>query len=143
MQASIANRAHDIMKVDDTGEGYIRYKNGATMAFWAMNNYGCDDPIEIRLCCEKGRVVMSYDDAHIKFSDGTVENVSQQDDGIYYEGGKDYWGFQHIRQIADFYRSVEEGTEPFISGQEALKIQKVICAIYESAKSGKTVFFEE
>jgi len=143
VQASIANRAHDIMKVDDTGEGYIRYKNGATMAFWAMNNYGCDDPIEIRLCCEKGRVVMSYGDAHIEFSNGTVENVSQQDDGIYYEGGKDYWGFQHIRQIADFYRSVEEGTEPFISGQEALKIQKLICAIYESAKSGKTVFFEE
>lgn len=143
VQASIANRAHDIMKVDDTGEGYIRYKNGATMAFWAMNNYGCDDPIEIRLCCEKGRVVMSYDDARIEFADGTVEIVSQQDDGIYYEGGKDYWGFQHIRQIADFYHSVEEGTEPFISGKEALKIQKLICAIYESAKSGKTVFFEK
>ena len=143
VQASIANRAHDIMKVDDTGEGYIRYKNGATMAFWAMNNYGCDDPIEIRLCCEKGRVVMSYDDARIEFADGTVETVSQQDDGIYYEGGKDYWGFQHIRQIADFYHSVEEGTEPFISGKEALKIQKLICAIYESAKSGKTVFFEK
>ena len=143
VQASIANRAHDIMKVDDTGEGYIRYKNGATMAFWAMNNYGCDDPIEIRLCCEKGRVVMSYDDARIEFADGSVETVSQQDDGIYYEGGKDYWGFQHIRQIADFYHSVEEGTEPFISGKEALKIQKLICAIYESAKSGKTVFFEK
>lgn len=143
VQASIANRAHDIMKVDDTGEGYIRYKNGATMAFWAMNNYGCDDPIEIRLCCEKGRVVMSYDDARIEFADGTVETVSQQDDGIYYEGGKDYWGFQHIRQIADFYHSVEEGTEPFISGKEALKIQKLICAIYESAKSGKTIFFEK
>ena len=139
VQASIANRAHDIMKVDDTGEGFIRYKNGATMAFWAMNNYGCDDPIEIRLCCEKGRVVMSYDDARIEFADGTVETISQEDDGIYYENGKDYWGFQHIRQIADFYKSVEEGTEPFISGREALKIQKVVCAIYESAKSGKTV----
>lgn len=139
VQASIANRAHDIMKVDDTGEGFIRYKNGATMAFWAMNNYGCDDPIEIRLCCEKGRVVMSYDDARIEFADGTVETISQEDDGIYYENGKDYWGFQHIRQIADFYKSVEEGTEPFISGREALKIQKVVCAIYESAKSSKTV----
>ena len=141
VQASIANRAHDIMKVDDTGEGYIRYKNGATMAFWAMNNYGCDDPIEIRLCCEKGRVVMSYDDARIEFADGTVETIAQEDDGIYYENGKDYWGFQHIRQIADFYKSVEEGTEPFISGREALKIQKVVCAIYESAKSGKPVKF--
>lgn len=34
-------------------------------------------------------------------------------------------------------------TEPFISGKEAFKIQKLICAIYESAKSGKTVFFEK
>ena len=141
VQASIANRAHDIMKVDDTGEGFIRYKNGATMAFWAMNNYGCDDPIEIRLCCENGRAVMSYDDARIEFNDGTVLSTSQQADGIYYEGGKDYWGFQHIRQIADFYHSVEERTEPFISGKEALKIQKVICAIYESAKTGKTFTF--
>lgn len=141
VQASIANRAHDIMKVDDTGEGFIRYKNGATMAFWAMNNYGCDDPIEIRLCCENGRAIMSYDDARIEFNDGTVLSTAQQADGIYYEGGKDYWGFQHIRQIADFYHSVEEGTEPFISGKEALKIQKVICAIYESAKTGKTITF--
>lgn len=141
VQASIANRAHDIMKVDDTGEGFIRYKNGATMAFWAMNNYGCDDPIEIRLCCENGRAVMSYDDARIEFNDGRVLTISQQADGIYYEGGKDYWGFQHIRQISDFYHSVEEGSEPFISGKEALKIQKLICAIYESAKTGKTIKF--
>ncbi len=141
VQASIANRAHDIMKVDDTGEGFIRYKNGATMAFWAMNNYGCDDPIEIRLCCENGRAVMSYDDARIEFNDGRVLTISQQADGIYYEGGKDYWGFQHIRQISDFYHSVEVGTEPFISGKEALKIQKLICAIYESAKTGKNIKF--
>ena len=141
VQASIANRAHDIMKVDDTGEGFIRYKNGATMAFWAMNNYGCDDPIEIRLCCENGRAVMSYDDARIEFNDGRVLTISQQADGIYYEGGKDYWGFQHIRQISDFYHSVEVGKEPFISGKEALKIQKLICAIYESAKTGKTIKF--
>ncbi len=141
VQAHIANRAHSIMKVDDTGEGYIRFKNGATLSFWAMNNYGCDDPIEIRLLCENGKAVMSYDDARIEFNDGTVLSVSQKADGIYYEGGKDYWGFQHIRQIADFYRSVEEGTEPFISGREALKIQKLVCAIYESGKSGKTVTF--
>lgn len=90
------------MEVDDTGEGFIRYKNGATLSFWAMNNYGCDDPIEIRLLCENGKVVMSYDDVEIAFNDGTKLTTCTQNDGIYYEGGKDYWGFQHIRQIADF-----------------------------------------
>ncbi len=139
VQAHIANRAHSIMKVDDTGEGFVRYENGATLSFWAMNNYGCDDPIEIRLFCENGKAIMSYDDARIEFSDGTVLSVSQQPDGIYYEGGKDYWGFQHIREIQDFYDAVEHHREPTISGREALKIQKLICAIYESGKSGQTV----
>ena len=139
VQASIANRAHAIMNVDDTGEGFIRYANGATLSFWAMNNYGFDDDIEIRLYCEKGKVVMSYDDARIQFNDGRVLSVSQTSDGIYYEGGKDYWGFRHIRQIADFYDAVEKGYDPALSGREALKIQKLICAIYESGKSGKVV----
>ena len=50
------------------------------------------------------------------------------------EGGKDYWGFQHIRQIADFYDAVEKDREPFISGREALKIQKLICEIYDKGR---------
>ncbi len=141
VQASIHNRGHEIMEVDDTGEGFVKYKSGATLSFWAMNNYGCDDPIEIRLCCEKGKVVMSYDDAEITFNDGTKLSTSQQVGDIYYEGGKDYWGFQHIRQIADFYNCVENNVEPKINGQEALKIQKLICAIYDSGKTGKTLKF--
>ena len=112
------------------------YKNGATLSFWAMNNYGCDDPIEIRLLCENGKVVMSYDDVDITFNDGTKLSTCTQNDGIYYEGGKDYWGFQHIRQIADFYKAVEADREPQISGEEALKIQKLICDIYEQGRKG-------
>ena len=45
------------MEVNDTGEGFIRYKNGTTLSFWAMNNYGCDEPI--RLYCENGEAVMT------------------------------------------------------------------------------------
>lgn len=139
VQAHLANRGHSIMEVDDTGEGLINYQNGATLSFWAMNNYGVDEPIEIRLLCENGKVVMSYDDATITFNDGTVLTASTDDSNIYYEGGKDYWGFQHIRQIADFYDSVENNREPSISGAEALKIQKLICAIYQSGRTDKIV----
>ena len=135
VQASLSNRGHDIMEVDDTGEGFIRYKNGATLSFWAMNNYGCDDPIEIRLLCEKGKVVMDYDKAEIFFNDGRVLSIATKiDPDVVYEGGKDYWGFQHIREIADFYDCVEQDREPPISGREALKIQKLICEIYRVGK---------
>ena len=141
VQASLHNRGHEIMEVDDTGEGLVKYKNGATLAFWAMNNYGCDDPIEIRILCEKGKVTMSYDDARIDFNDGTTLTTSQGAGDIHYEGGKDYWGFQHIRQIADFYDAVENDREPLIPAKEALKIQQLICAIYDSGRTGEKVVF--
>ena len=132
VQAQLSNRGHNIMEVDDSAEGFIRYKNGATLGFWAMNNYGVDEPIEIRLFCENGKVVMDYDEATITLNDGTVMTACTEiDPDVEYEGGKDYWGFQHIREIADFYDAVENDREPTISGREALKIQKLICEIYE------------
>ena len=131
VEAQLSNRGHEIMEVDDSAEGFIKYKGGATLGFWAMNNYGCDDPIEIRLCCENGRVVMDYDNAEIVLNDGTrITAKTNIDPEVNYEGGKDYWGFQHIREIADFYDAVENDREPTISGREALKIQKLICEIY-------------
>ena len=132
VQANLTNRGHNIMEVDDSAEGFIRYKNGATLGFWAMNNYGCDEPIEIRLLCENGKVTMDYDNAEIILNDGQrISAKTEIDPNIDYEGGKDYWGFQHIREIEDFYHAVENDIEPTISGKEALKIQKLICEIYE------------
>lgn len=137
--ANYANRGHDIMEVEDSAEGLITYENGVRYAFWAMNNYGCDEPIEIRLYCEKGKVILTYDDAWITFDDGRDVHVRQGVDNLVYENGKDYWGFQHVKQIDDFYRSVKEKRAPEISAAEALKIQKIVCAFYESGKSGKPV----
>ena len=105
-----------------------------------MNNYGCDDPIEIRLFCENGKVVMDYDKAVITFNNGeTLVAETKIDPNVEYEGGKDYWGFQHIREIADFYNCVEQDKEPPISGREALKIQQLICKIYEEGRKNFTV----
>lgn len=134
VEAHLAKRGHSIIEVDDTGEGFIRYKNGASLSFWAMNNYACDEDIEIRLFCEKGTVRMSYDDAVIKFNDGKVLSVSQGAGDIVYEDGKDYWGFQHIRQIEDFYDAVINNRQPKITGESALKIQKLICEIYKKGR---------
>ncbi|MBR5504693.1 MAG: Gfo/Idh/MocA family oxidoreductase [Clostridia bacterium] len=144
VQAHLSNRGHSIMEVDDTAEGFVRYKGGATLAFWAMNNYGCDEPIEIRLLCENGKVTMDYDNAEIVMNDGrrfTAKTTVDPD--VTYEDGKDYWGFQHIREIADFYDAVENDREPTISGREALKIQKLICEIYKKGTESFERYYSE
>ena len=134
VQSSLHNRNHDTMIVEDSAEGLIKYENGSLLSFFAMNNYFIDEPIEIRLLCENGKARFSYDEAVIEYNDGTVETVKNHPQKIVsYTGGKDYWGTQHAVQIHQFYRSVLGLEELEISGREALKIQRIICDIYNNS----------
>lgn len=131
VSCSMANRGHRNIKVEDTAEGLITYANGVKYGFYCMNNYGCNEPIEIRLYCEKGKAVFGYNDAYIDYNDGTHEEAHQDVNNSQLKVGKDYWGFQHTRQIRQFYNACL-GLEPLeISGEEALKTHKLIMDIYD------------
>lgn len=134
VSCSLANRGHKCVCVEDSAEGLITYKNGTRYGFYCMNNYGCDEPIEIRMYCENGKVVFGYDDAYIDYNDGTHEEAHQDEDTIEYEGGADYWGFQHIRQIEQFYKSCLGIEKLEISGEEALKTHSLIMQIYKKGR---------
>ena len=134
ISASMANRGHKIVCVEDSAEGLITYKNGVKYGFYCMNNYGCDEPIEIKLYCEKGKVTFGYDDAYIEYFSGEKEEAHQDENTVEYEGGKDYWGFQHVRQIRQFYNAVLGREKLEISGEEALKTHRLIMQIYNKAK---------
>jgi predicted dehydrogenase len=131
VSCSMANRGHSIVKVEDSAECLITYKNGVRYGFYCMNNYGVDEPIEIKLYCEKGKVTFGYDDAYIEYNDGNKEEAHQDENTQEYEGGKDYWGFQHIRQIKQFYDACLGKSPLEISGEEALKTHKLIMEIYK------------
>ena len=133
--AALTNRTHKAVEVEDTAEGMIRYQNGSHMMFYASNNYPCDEPIEIRLVCDNGKAVFSYEYAELTYNDGTVERVTNQPQKIVtYSNGKEYWGLQHAVQIHQFYQAVLGKETLEISGREALKIQKIICDIYRIGK---------
>ena len=134
VSCSMANRGHKMVDVEDSAEGLITYKNGVKYGFYCMNNYGCDEPIEIKLYCENAKVVFNYDDAYIYYNDGRVEEA-HQDKVIAVDGGKDYWGFQHVRQIEQFYNACVGKEELDISAREALKTHKLVCEIYNQGKN--------
>ncbi len=50
-----------------------------------------------------------------------------------------YWGVTHIKPIKNYYESLENGVQPDITAEEAVKTQALICAIYQSAKEKRTV----
>ena len=134
VSCSMANRGHKKVSVEDSAEGLITYENGVKYGFYCMNNYGCDEPIEIRLLCEKGKVVFGYDDAYIEYFNGEKEEAHQDENTVEYDGGKDYWGFQHARQINQFYSAVLGDEKLEISGEEALKTHRLIMEIYRIGK---------
>lgn len=133
IQSTLHNRNHKIMNVEDSAEGLIKYENGALLGFYSMNTYFIDEPIEIRLVCANGTVRMSYDEANIMYNNGTTESIKNSPQKIVsYTSGKEYWGMQHAVQIDQFYKSVLGKETLENTGEEALKIQKIICEIYEN-----------
>ncbi len=140
ISCSMSNRNHSYLDVEDSAEGLITYKNGVRYAFYCMNNYLCDEPIEIRFFCEKGNAIMTYNEAYIRYNDGKKEEVHQNGEVKLYKGAKAYWGIQHIQQIRQFYNACLGNETLEISGEEALKTQALICEIY---KKGKQHFYKE
>ena len=70
------------------------------------------------------------------------EKAQPRDDEYidYGDGVKDYWGFCHFNQIKDFYEALRSGRKPAIAGEDALKTQELVNAIYESSKRGRKVY---
>ena len=133
IKCSMFNRNHKTISVEDTAEGLIKYGNGVTYSFYCMNNFPIDEPIRIELVCENGKAVFNYDEAEISYNDGTSEHVNAANHTTV-KGSKDYWGSKHFAQIQQFYNACL-GKEPLaVSGEDALKTQKLICDIYEKGK---------
>lgn len=131
VSVSMANRGHSVVKVEDSAEGLITYKNGVKYGFYCMNNYGDDEPIEIKLFCENGKVTFGYTDAVIRYNDGTVEEVHDGANLRIINGAKSYWGHWHGSQISQFYDACLKGEQPEISGEEALRTHRLVMQLYD------------
>ena len=71
---------------------------------------------------------------------GEVEAKTVIDEDVVYEDGQDYWGFQHDKQIENFYNACLGLDELDISGEEALKTHKLIFDIYSIGKQTENCF---
>lgn len=49
----------------------------------------------------------------------------------------------HTQELAHFVRCVETGEKPLVTAEQGVEIQQILDAIYESAKSGRSVDIED
>ena len=138
VDASIANRAHPTIEVEDMAEGVITYGQ-IPVSFFVNTYHPYDSPASVEVICENGKASLIGEDAEIVFKDGKKLTAGADEAAMEQYGIKVYWGVSHVKQIKSFYTSLENGTLPVIDGQQGLRTQLLINGIYESAKLGKKI----
>ncbi len=142
-----ATLAHERIEVEDTAVAAIRFKSGALGVITATTSVHPGYPKQIAVHGDKGSAVIEQEDvlkwdfepptptddevkqrfaAKVGASGGAADPKS-----ISHEG--------HRRQLADFVEAVQTGRVPRVDGREGKKSVDLICAIYESNRTGKVV----
>jgi len=136
--ASIANRAHPTIEVEDVAEGVITYGD-IPISFFVNTFHPYDAPASVEIICEHGKASLIGEDAEILFTDGRKKAAGLDKEAQQQFGMKSYWGVSHVKQIQDFYLSLEGGKPLAIDGEQGLRTQRLISGVYESAKTDRKV----
>lgn len=126
------------ISVEDAAFGFIVMENGATIVLessWALN---IADPIEAKcvLCGTEAGADM-YDGARIN----GVRDGKQYLDKAPVETGDSATNKQ--REIAAWIEAIDKDINPIVLPEQALVVTRILEAIYESARTGKPVYFND
>lgn len=142
-----ATLAHERIEVEDTAVAAIRFRNGALGLLTATTSVHPGYPKQIAIHGDKGSAVIEQEDvlkwdfepptphdAEVKAKFAAKVGASggaADPKAISHEG--------HRRQLADFVAAVRGGRLPKVDGREGKRSVELICAIYESNRTGKLV----
>lgn len=126
--------------VEDLACGIIKFKNGATLileASWALNIQG-PEVMETTLCGTKGGLTQ-------RNTDGLYTMGAE----IYTEEGGDLFTKKLDKTTCvvpssyhEFVNSILDDRAPLATGDQGIKVMKILDGIYRSAASGKEVIFK-
>jgi predicted dehydrogenase len=130
--------------VEDSAFGFIKFKNGATVILessWALNTLQTGEA-RTTLCGTKAGADMQdglringekYGKMYVNTPQLTAKGVD------FYEGDAFNPAELEARMWID---SILNDTEPLVKPEQALVVTQILEAIYESAKTGKAVYFK-
>ena len=137
VNATIANRAHPLIEVEDVAEGIITYGN-IKISFLANTYHPYNAPVSLEIICENGTANLTGKTATITYKDGR-KPTQHIDESAENALTKDYWGYSHIKQLSAFYNTLAGNPTQGVCGTEGLRTQVLINSIYESSRQNKTI----
>jgi len=130
--------------VEDSAFAFVTMKNGATIVLessWALNTLDIGEA-KSTLCGTKSGADMN-DGLRINGVDFNRMYVNKPDltkiDVAYTTNESDDAGYLESKA---FYECILENKEPVVKPEEALVVTKILEAIYESADTGKEIYFD-
>ncbi|CAN5354076.1 Gfo/Idh/MocA family oxidoreductase [soil metagenome] len=139
--------AHERIEVEDTAAAVIRFKSGALGVIQATTSVHPGYPKTIAVHGDKGSAVIEQEDV-LRWD---FQPATPQDDEVRARfaakvgasgGAADPKAISfegHRRQLADFFEAIQKDRAPAVDGREGRKAVELICAIYESNRTGQTV----
>ena len=131
-------------EVEDSAMGWVRFKNGATMiveASWVLNYTG---EAHMTLCGTKGGV---------EFIGDTVRVNGEKDGSLYIcdikpnSTARDLFHGQNLTceeyEAKQWIYSIVNNVPPLTKPEQACVVSHIIEAIYQSAATGKTIYFDD
>lgn len=141
VNARMATLVHQV-EVEDTVVATLTYASGALGVIEATTAAHPGLPARIEVCGDRGTVVLEAD----RIATWQVEGVERPADagggsevGRAASDSKTFGAEGHRAQIAEMVEVVRTGKRPTIDGPEGRKAVELALAIYESARTGKTV----
>lgn len=126
LSCSMANRAHAGEDSADSTEGVITYAGGVKHSFYCTSNYENGGSAQISLLCEGGEVVFDSADARVTYADGTGDAMHDENPAM-----------GCLDEVREFYTACREGSVPQTDARTALRLHKILLALYTDATMAK------
>jgi len=142
--AVCATQAHQI-EVEDTALAIVRFGSGAVGTILSSTAARPGFPQRLEITGTEGTVIV--EDGRIArraFGAGTQRpgDDAAGDEGAGPGAAADPAAVDvagHAAQIADLLAAIDEGREPAVGGEAGRAALEIVCAVYESARTGRTV----
>ncbi len=138
---------HDL-EGEDNAVAALRFKNGAIGVIEASTSVQPAQARKLEIHGEKGTIVIEDDDVKILLEGGNSADISDSSEEKKESSGASspLGGFSiipHKNQFEAIADAIEKNETPLVSGEESLKSLAIVLAVYESARTGKNVKFDD
>ena len=130
---------HDI-EVEDTAVAVVEFENGAIGTIEGTTSVTPGYPRQFEICGTEGSIVLE-EDAIVHWDIGDEKEEKKEALVASFADPKQISFSGHKAQILNLINHLENGEKLLIDANEGRRSVELICAIYESSKTGKKINF--